>query len=177
MDKNLKTREIIIGGLFLAIGILLPMLFHTVGMMGKIFLPMHIPVLIAGYLLNPLTAFILGFITPLLSSVLTGMPIFFPMAIIMAFELACYSMFVSLMRRKFKLSVITSLITSMLMGRVVAFFVVFIMSSLFGIKLNPLLFIKTGIITGLPGIVVQLIFIPTVIMGIIKYNKTKNIRI
>lgn len=177
MDKNLRTREIILAGLFLAIGILLPMLFHTVGIMGKIFLPMHIPVLIAGYLLNPLTAFILGFITPLLSSVLTGMPILFPMAIIMAFELACYGFFVSLMRRELKLSVITSLIISMIMGRIVAFLVIFIMSNFFGIKLNPLLFIKGGIITGLPGIVVQIIFVPTVIMGLIKYNKTKNIRI
>lgn len=62
------------------------MAFHLIGMTGPITLPMHIPVLIGGLLLSPL-ALLLGIVTPVVSSLLTGMPVIYPMAIIMAFEL------------------------------------------------------------------------------------------
>ncbi|QXM07125.1 ECF transporter S component [Crassaminicella indica] len=166
MNKNLKTKELMLSGLLLAIGILLPMIFHSVGIMGKVFLPMHIPVLIGGFLLSPYLAFILGVITPVISGALTGMPIMFPMAIIMAFELGTYGLIASLAVRRIELSVIPSLITAMIFGRIVAGVVVFFLAQFFGLKMNPLIFIKGGIITGLPGIVLQLIIIPTILFGL-----------
>ena len=161
MNKNLKTKELVLSGLLLAIGIFLPMIFHSIGIMGKVFLPMHIPVLIGGFLLSPYLALILGVMTPLLSASLTGMPVMFPMAIIMAFELGIYGLVASIAIRRCK--VIPSLIVSLVAGRVVAGLIVFFLVQFFGLKMNPMLFVKGAIITGLPGIIVQIILIPMLV--------------
>ncbi|MCT4606305.1 MAG: ECF transporter S component [Marinisporobacter sp.] len=173
MNQSVKTKDLMLSGLLLAMGILLPMFFHSVGMMGKIFLPMHIPILIGGFILSPYLAVFLGMITPLVSGGLTGMPVMFPMAVIMAFELGTYGLMVSLAVRKMKLSVIPSLIIAMLSGRVVGGVIVFILVQFFGLKMNPILFIKGAIVTGLPGIGIQLVMIPSIIYGLKGITKGK----
>lgn len=169
MNKRLKTKELILSGLLLAVGILLPMIFHSVGMAGKVFLPMHIPVLIGGFVLSPPLAFIVGFITPLLSGALTGMPVMFPIAVIMAFELAIYGLIASLMFRK--LTVIPSLIISMISGRLIAGLVVFILAQFFGVKMNAIMYLKGAVATGLPGIALQIVLIPALMYGLRTYRK------
>jgi len=54
MRQKLTTRKIASGGLFLALAVLLPQVFHLIGgpSAGKTFLPMHIPVLLAGCFLQ-----------------------------------------------------------------------------------------------------------------------------
>lgn len=163
--KKISTRDLIMSGLFVAIGVLLPMVFHSFNMLGKIFLPMHIPVLVAGFFLPPVVALAVGMIVPLLSSVLTGMPLLFPMAIIMMFELGAYGFLVAWMKEKVSSTYIV-LGSAMLAGRVIAGLVVFVLSTCFGVKLNAMLFIKGAILTGLPGIVVQLLMVPIVVKGI-----------
>jgi len=170
-----KTKEIILCGLLLATGIVLPMFFHMFSLTGPIALPMHIPVLIGGFLLSPKLALLLGFVTPVLSGMLTGMPIMFPMALIMAFELGVYGLTASLAVRKFKLSTIPSLIISMIAGRIAAGLTVAVLVQLFGIKMNPLIYIKGAIITGIPGIIIQLLFIPALIYAIKSYSKIKSV--
>ena len=49
----MKSKKIVLSGLFIALGVVVPMIFHTVNLAGPIFLPMHIPVLLAGFLLGP----------------------------------------------------------------------------------------------------------------------------
>ncbi|MGB9619107.1 MAG: ECF transporter S component, partial [Armatimonadota bacterium] len=68
-----SARDLALGGLFGATGVALPIVFHAVGL-GKAFLPMHLPVLVCGLLISPTVAFAVGVVTPLVSSVLTGMP-------------------------------------------------------------------------------------------------------
>jgi hypothetical protein len=165
MMKRISTRELIMSGLLIAIGVLLPMIFHTFNLLGKIFLPMHIPVLVAGYFLSPLLALVVGVVVPLLSSVLTGMPILFPMAVIMMFELGAYGACIAIFRQKFK-SVYWVLIGSMVVGRLVAGLVVFVLANGFGVGLNPIIFVKGAVVTGFPGIVVQLIIVPIIIRSI-----------
>jgi hypothetical protein len=106
---------------------------------------------------------------------LTGMPIMFPMAVIMAFELGVYGLTASLAVRKFKLSTIPSLIISMIAGRIAAGLTVAVLVQLFGIKMNPLIYIKGAIITGIPGIIIQLLFIPALIYAIKSYSKIKSV--
>ncbi len=164
-----KTKELVLGGLLLASGILLPMIFHMFSLTGPIALPMHIPVLIGGFLLAPKLALALGIMTPVLSGLLTGMPVMFPMSIIMAVELGVYALTASLATRKFNLSTIPSLIISMISGRIGAGLAVAALVALFGVKMNPIVFVKGAVITGLPGIIIQLIFIPSLVYGIHAY--------
>lgn len=176
MNNKITTREIVLSGLLLASGILLPMVFHMFGTIGPIALPMHIPVLIGGFLLPPGLALALGIITPITSGLLTGMPVMFPMAPIMAVELGLYGLTASLATRKFKLSPIPSLILSMIVGRIGAGLTVAVLVQLFGLKMNPIMFVKGAVITGLPGIIIQLIFIPSLIYAIKAYLKKTSAR-
>ena len=102
-----------------AAGIILPMMFHAVGM-GKVFLPMHIPVLLAGFIVGPVIGGLVGFLTPLLSAVLTGMPpLMPPIAQTMMIELAVYGAATGLVYRNTKLSPAPCLVAAMAAGRIV----------------------------------------------------------
>ncbi len=170
MRNRISVRDLVISGLLLALGLIIPSIFHSSGISGKVFLPMHIPVLLGGFLLPPLFAMFLGMLTPILSSLMTGMPELFPMGVIMLFELGVYGLAASLLYRKFRMPTIISLIISMIIGRIVAGFVVFLLIVLFTIEMDPIIFIKLGVITGLPGIIIQLILIPTLMYGINRYT-------
>lgn len=173
MNNKITTKEIVLGGLLLATGLILPMIFHLFGLTGQIALPMHIPVLIGGFLLSPSLALSLGIITPLVSSVLTGMPVLFPMAVIMMVELGTYAFSASVFTRRIKLPAVPTLILAMVAGRTAAGLTVALLVKLFGVKMNPLLYIKGAVLTGIPGIIIQLIFIPLLIFSIKTY-KTKT---
>ncbi len=170
IDNRLNTRNIVVSGLLLALGIIIPSIFHTTGIPGNIFLPMHIPVLLGGFLLPPFFAFLLGILTPIINSLITGMPVMFPMAVIMVFELGIYGLVASLLYRRLEFSIIISLIASMIVGRIMAGIVVFFLIILFTVQMDPIIFVKAGIMTGLPGIIIQLILIPTLMYGINRYT-------
>lgn len=170
MYQRDTSKRLVIAGLLLAIGIILPMIFHATGIEGTIFLPMHIPVLIGGFLLPPYLALLLGMLTPLLNSLIGGMSPLFPMAVIMILELGIYGLIASTMYRRLELPSIISLIISMIAGRVMAGLVVFILAAFFGIQMDPMVFIIDGVTVGLPGIIIQLILIPSIIQGIVKYT-------
>ena len=170
--KKYNTNELITASVILAIGILFPIVFHFFGIAGAIFLPMHIPVFIGGVVLVPELAILVGLLTPLLSSLLTGMPVLFPITIIMMFELATYGFIVSELTRRFKLHII-SIFISMICGRAVATLLAYILVLIFDIKLNPMLYIKGAILTGLPGILIQLLIIPILIRTIKKTSRNR----
>lgn len=170
ISNRISTKKIVIAGLLLAIGIILPSIFHTTGIPGTIFLPMHIGVLLGGFLLPPSLAFLLGALTPVLNNLVTGMPVLFPMVLIMTFELGVYGFVASIMYRKLHASIPLSLIVSMIIGRLTAGIIVFLLVVLFTVQMDPIVFVKTAVITGLPGIVIQLILIPTLIYTINRYT-------
>ncbi len=168
--KLTKSKEVIVAGLFVCIGIILPMVFHVVGP-GTIFLPMHIPVLLSGFVLSLPYAILVGLITPVLSSTLTGMPPIFPVLPYMTIELLFYSIGVFLFYRVFKHSIYGSLIFAMITGRIAAMSIVWMLINLTIAKLpDPFTFISGAIITGLPGILVQLLLIPPIVIMLKKRN-------
>jgi len=175
-----KTRDLVLAGLFIALGILIPMVFHFFGQAaGQMFLPMHIPVLLAGFFLLPGYAAIVGLVTPLLSSVLTGMPPLYPMAPLMAVELCVYGLAASLAYRwlagkdmKKVAAIIISLIIAMAAGRVAAGLGVWVLAGLFGAQMpSPIVYISGGIVTGLPGIVIQIVLIPVIVLAVRAFGR------
>lgn len=166
--KKTKSREIVLSGLFIALGLLVPMAFHAVGGTGPVFLPMHLPVLVGGFILSPVFALMVGVLTPLLSSVLTGMPVLMPMAFIMMVELGIYGLAVSLMKEK-GVNHIVTLVGAMILGRISAGIMVVILVGLVGIRFAPpVTFLIGAVTTGLPGILIQLIFIPLLLTAVKK---------
>ena len=66
---HLSTKKVVYGGLLIAIGLVLPQAFHMFGSdAGKMFLPMHIPVILSGMLLGPVWGLLAALMIPLLSS-------------------------------------------------------------------------------------------------------------
>ena len=88
--KTSATRGIVLAALFLALAFVLPMITGHVPQVGNMLCPMHFPILLCGFVLGGPWGLAVGFIAPLLRSVLFGMPPMFPVAISMAFELATY---------------------------------------------------------------------------------------
>ena len=170
MKKNNLT-QMAIAGLFIAFGIVLPMMFHAIGL-GSTFLPMHIPVLLSGFVLDAPMAAAVGAITPFLSSMFTGMPPAFPIMPYMVFELAAYGYMISFFYRKIHRNAYISLIGSMISGRIVAGVAVWVLATLFAAKLpGPVVFITSSVAKGLPGIIIQLIFIPAIVLLLEKYSE------
>lgn len=163
-NLNLKrTEKLVLSGIFIALGLIIPYFTgHAVGVAGTILLPMHIPVLIAGLLLGPGFGAMCGLITPILSSLLTAMPALWPTLPMMACELIGYGAVAGLLRRKLKMPLYVSLIAAMVAGRLVkgvAFAVIMLPAGI-----HPVIESVTGtVVTGLPGIVIQLAFIPAIV--------------
>jgi len=169
MKERNHVRNLVISGLLLALGLIIPYIFHSSGIAGNIFLPMHVPVLIGGFLLPPQFALLLGILTPIINSLITGMP-GFPIVLIMIFELGTYGLLASVFYLKLRLPSVFALILSMIGGRIMAGLVVFILAIFFAIPLEPITYVIGAITTGIPGIVIQLILIPILIHGIVRYT-------
>ena len=96
------TRSLVLAALFLALAFVLPMITGHVPQVGNMLCPMHFPILLCGFVLGGPWGLAVGFIAPLVRSVLFGMPPMFPIAISMAFELAAYGLVSGVLWRKVK---------------------------------------------------------------------------
>ena len=170
----MKTKKIILSALFISIGLILPTIFHTVSLSGSIFLPMHLPVMVGGFILGPLYGAIIGFITPILSSILTGMPPLMPITPLMSLELLGYGFMSGLLFKKTK-KIYISLLSSILFGRLCSMIGAFILSITFAPQISPVPYVVSGIINGVPGIIIQLIIVPLLIKFIITNKETSQI--
>ncbi len=166
--KNFKTQRIVLAGLFTALGLVLPIAFHSLTISGAVFLPMHIPVLLTGLVCGWQFGLIVGIIVPLLSSIMTGMPPIYPVAVAMAFELAAYGIVIGLVSRK--ANTIVALIAAMITGRVVLGIANVILLNMAGKSYAWSMFISGAFVTAFPGIVIQLILVP-LIYTVLQKNK------
>lgn len=164
------TKKLVITALCIALGVVLPFAFHSIPNAGSVMLPMHIPVLLSGLLCGPLYGLAAGLLTPLLSSLITGMPqvAYLPS---MLCELAVYGLVAGLLIHFIKTkssiaNIYIALIGAMLCGRLV-----------YGL-LNAVIFrageysmvvwITSAFVTSLPGIIIQLVVIPLIVIALRK---------
>lgn len=160
--------------LFLAFGLLLPMAFHVTGLAGKIFLPMHIPVLMGGLILGGQQGLFLGIFTPLLSSLLTGMPPLYPMAPIMTVELALYGAAAGYLYRNKRCSLLLSLISALIAGRIGIALMLALFAESIGIHLTPWAYIAASAAQGAVGIFIQIIGLPPLVHKLEFYLENKK---
>lgn len=171
------VRNLVLSALFLALGIVLPFVTGQIPQIGSMLLPMHLPVLICGLICGWQYGAAIGLILPPLRYVLFGMPPIFPTGVSMAFEMAAYGLLVGLLysRSKWKcvLSLYRSLILAMLGGRVVWGVVRVICSGVSGNPFTWKLFLSGAFLTAIPGIVLQLVFIPLVMVALDRTGAVK----
>ncbi len=167
MRKNNHLRKLILAALFLALSFVLPFFTGQIREIGSKLCPLHIPVILCGYVCGGPWGLVVGFIAPLLRSFAVGLPKFFPNAVCMAFELATYGFLAGVMHKilpKKKGYIYLSLLISMIGGRIVWGIVSFVMFGLSGGSFTLAAFIAGAFINAVPGIIAQIVFIPFLVM-------------
>ena len=173
-DTSARVLRLTYSALYLAIALVLPFLTGQIPQIGSTLCPMHIPALLCGFVCGWPWGLAVGFIAPLLRMVMFGMPPFY-VAIAMAFELLTYGLVSGIMYRKvFKKQTVGtlygSLLIAMVAGRIVWGIVKVILS---GIAADAgaftfAAFISGALLNAIPGIVVQLILVPAVVVALQK---------
>ena len=164
---SLQIRKLTYAALFLALALVLPFLTGQIPQIGSALSPMHIPVLLCGFLVGWPWGLAVGFIAPLLRSVIFGMPVMVPGAVAMAFELAVYGLVSGILYRllpKKKWSIYVTLIVAMLAGRVVWGIARLIIAGLSGNSFTWALFLAGAFTNAIPGIILHIILIPDIVM-------------
>lgn len=174
MKKQKNIQNLTLSAMFLALAFVLPFFTGQIPKIGAMLCPMHIPVILCGFVCGGPWGLVVGFAAPLLRSFIVGMPTLFPKAVAMAFELATYGLMSGILYKalpKKRGSIYLSLIISMIAGRLMWGFVqlccVSFNVSAFGISA----FWAGAVANAVPGIIIQLIFIPLIIMTVQKQNK------
>lgn len=136
---------------------------------------MHIPILIAGFILSPYFALAVGALTPLLSHLFTGMPPF-PFVYVMVVELLTYGVVISILYNKKKMGIYPSLIIGMLSGRLANILCNYLVLHLIMAKPFKFPAVLAGLfVKGLPGIIIQLILIPILVKSLGKVELGKAV--
>ncbi|MDD6572035.1 MAG: ECF transporter S component [Thermoflexaceae bacterium] len=170
-----QTKKLVTAAICLALCMVLPFLTGNIPQIGSMLCPMHIPVLLCGFLCGPFYGAVVGAAAPLLRFALFGMPPILPNGVAMCFELAVYGLvsgwlYHILLRKKVNgnLSVYAALVTAMVTGRIAWGIVRVILSGAGGYAFTWQAFMAGAFLNAIPGIIVQIILIPVIVLALKK---------
>ena len=173
-----STQQLVFAALCLAGGIVLPFVTGQIPFIGNLLLPMHIPVFVCAFCSTRTYSTAVGLILPLLRSALFSVPTFFPNAAAMAVELAVYALVASCifkaLNRRTVGAVYISMIPAMLIGRVAWGVARWLMMGFSSEPFTLPYFAAEAFINAFPGIVLQLIVVPVLVMLIIGEPHSKK---
>lgn len=157
---KIDTRQITLIALFIALSLLVPLLFHLVGL-GKMFLPMFLPILLAGFMIKFPAATLVGLFGPWIAALVTGMPPLFPTALSMSVEGAVTSGLASYLyhRRQFPLWI--CLIIPVIAQRAARIIMLLLILPLFGLPAKALS--VADFTYTFPGVILQLVLVPIIL--------------
>ena len=167
MTNRERIQKMTLAAFFLALAFVMPYLTGQIPEVGAMLCPMHLPILLAGFLCGPLWGAAVGLVAPLLRSVTLGMPPLFPTATAMAFELLTYGLIAGLMHRllpKRRGYIYLSLVIAMIVGRLVCGAASFVCLGVSGTSFTFSAFLAGAVTGALPGIVAQIVLIPLLVM-------------
>ena len=169
----------VLAAFFLALAYVMPFLTGQIPEVGSMLCPMHLPILLCGFVCGWPWGLIVGLVAPVFRSLLTGgFPPMFPTAVCMAFELATYGAIAGLMHKilpKKKISIYCSLVIAMLLGRLVWGVAMMICMGASGGTFTLAAFLAGAITNAIPGIIVQLILVPILVV-LVEKSKFLSLR-
>ncbi len=172
---HMKTdiKRLTLAALFLALCLALPFLTGQIPAIGSALSPMHIPVLLCGFVCGWPYGALIGLIAPLLRSLIFGMPPLFPTAVAMSLELATYGavsgwMYALLPKRTVFLYI--ALVIAMLSGRAAWGLIRFLIAGLGGSAFTFDMFLAGAFTSAVPGIICHIALIPLIVLGLRKAN-------
>ncbi|MCM1411810.1 MAG: ECF transporter S component [Lachnospiraceae bacterium] len=181
MKNNIKNLTL--SAMFVAVGIILPFFTGQIPQIGNMLLPMHIPVFLCGLICGWQYGAAVGFILPLMRSMLFSMPPLFPNATAMAFELLTYGLVAGLLYSRSKwqcvIALYRSIIAAMVAGRIVWGVAQILLLGISGSIFTWEAFMAGAFLNAIPGIIVQLILIPAVMValnrtGLVSFRKQQE---
>jgi len=166
---KLYLRNLTFSAVCLTLCLALPFLTGQIPEVGNMLCPMHIPVLLAGFLCGPWWGLAVGAVAPPLRFFLFGMPPLFPTGAAMCFELAVYGLVAGVLYRclpRRAWGVYGALIPAMVLGRVVWGVAMTLISGVSGSVFGWEAFLAGAFFNAVPGIVLQLVLIPAVVLAL-----------
>ena len=171
MKSSLKKW--VLAALFLALTYVLPFLTGQIQSFGQMLLPMHIPVMLCGIICGWRLGLLVGLLAPFLRSLTLGMPPLYPGAIAMSAELLTYGAVIGLLYEalpKKTWALYAELLLSMLAGRIVWALMRYLLTFLGNSKFSWQILLTSGFIEAWPGMVLQLILIPGIILALQRFK-------
>ena len=166
--KKRSLKNLVLSAMFLAVGLVLPFFIGQIPAIGRMLLPMHIPVLLCGLICGWQYGLGVGAVLPLLRSLLFGMPAIYPTAVAMAFELAAYGAVIGFLYARSRWQCVKALykclIPAMVAGRLVWGCAMLLLLGLGGSAFTAEAFLAGAVLNAVPGIVLQLVLIPAVMV-------------
>ncbi len=164
------TKNLTLSAMFLALGLVLPLLTGQIPQIGNMLLPMHLPVFLCGLICGWQYGGVIGFVTPLLRYVIFGMPVLYPTGLAMSLELMTYGIVAGLLYAISKWQCVVALyrclIIAMLAGRAVWGVTEVILLGLSGDSFTWQAFFAGAFLNAVPGIILQLILIPAIMLAL-----------
>ena len=176
-NKRNNIINPVLAAMFLALALVLPLLTGQLQQLGNAICPMHIPVLLCGFICGPWYGLIIGFIAPLLRFLIFSMPPIMPIGISMSFELAVYGLTAGLMYKYLPIKkpyIYLSLISAMLAGRIVWGAARTVLYGLGKAPFGFAAFIAGAFTNAVPGIILHIILIPILVMAYEKISERRN---
>ena len=166
---KLNVKKLVLSGLFLALALVLPFFTGQIPQIGGMLCPMHLPVILCGFVCGGGWGAAVGFVAPLLRYLLFQMPPIYPTGLAMAFEMAVYGfvcgwLYLRLSGHKWR--IYPALISAMVLGRVVWGIVRLILAGLSAQSFTMAAFISGALLTALPGILLQLVLVPLLVTAL-----------
>lgn len=165
-----NVKKSIITAVCIALCYVIPLMFHGIQNAGSIFCPMHIPVFICGLICGWQYGLLCGIAGPLVSALITGMP---PAAVLpgMLVECAAYGALTGLMMqlvhtKKVYPDLYISLLVAMLGGRIISGIAKALIFSAGSYSMTA--WVTGSFVTSLPGIIVHLVLIPSIVYALMK---------
>ena len=165
-----NVKKLAVTAMLFAVGMVLPFFIGQIPAIGKMLLPMHIPVLLCGFIVGWQYGALIGFLLPIVRGLVFGMPPLYPNAVAMAFEMAAYGFvsgyLYSHARWQCTKMLYISLVTAMLAGRIVWAFAEVILLGIGGNIFTWKMFAAGAFLNAIPGIIVQLTLIPLIMVAL-----------
>ena len=168
-NKNNRVLNLALSALCLALCMILPFLTGQIPEIGNMLCPMHIPVLLCGFVCGPAWAGVVGAAAPLLRFAMFGMPPLFPTGAAMCFELAAYGVVSGCMYRllpKQTRNIYISLLAAMLCGRIIWGIVRVVFSGVTGSSFTWAAFLTGAFTTAIPGMILHIVLIPLIVLAL-----------
>lgn len=154
----------VVSAVMAALAIVLPMVFHAVGL-GSHFLPMLLPLLLNAFLSSLGWSMLTAALVPWISAFVTGMPpIYPPIAAVMSAEAALMALTVGILWHLSGKRVWPTLIAGIFADRMASFLLTWALSSYFHLPAKTIAI--SAFLHGLPGVLFQLAVIPLVLRGL-----------